>query len=157
LCYPKLPVALLHSIQRTLLGIKDKCTFIIKKRPYWGSESFIRTLSISINASISSRTLEQEALDSSISIFFGQKSTAMLEAINSGSLAILCLDLENPVPAGHFAERGLMRDPSEYCLVVGIEYLIQYVNLLSEDPDFLKNLFDLQSAKLKKEFKANGF
>jgi hypothetical protein len=157
LCYPKLPVALLYSIQSTLLGIKDKCTFIIKKRPVWGSESFIRTLSSSINALISSRTLEQEALDSSISIFFGQKSTAMLEAINSGSLAILCLDLENPVPAGHFAGRGLMRDPSEYCLVVGIEYLIQYVNLLREDSDFLKDLFDFQSAKLKKDLKANGF
>jgi hypothetical protein len=81
----------------------------------------------------------------------------MLEAINSGSLAILCLDLENPVPVGHFAERGAMRDPSEYCLVINSEYLIQYVNLLRGNPDFLKNLFDLQSAKLKKDFKSNEF
>jgi hypothetical protein len=72
LCYPKLPLTVLHSIQRNLLKIKDKCSFIIKKRPIWGSESFIRSLSSSINASISSRTLEQEALESSISIFFSQ-------------------------------------------------------------------------------------
>jgi hypothetical protein len=157
LCYPRLPVTLLYSIQRNLLRVKDKCTFIIKKRPYWGSESFIRSLVRSINASISSKTLEQEAFESSISIFFSQRSTAMLEAINSGSLAILCLDLENPVPVGHFAERGAMRDPSEYCLVINSEYLIQYVNLLRGNPDFLKNLFDLQSAKLKKDFKSNEF
>ncbi len=157
LCYPKLPIRFLYSIQRNLLGIKDKCTFIIKKRPFWGSESFVRSLSRSINASISSNTLEQEALDSSISIFFGQESTAMLEAINSGSLAILCLDLENPVPAGHFAQRGLTRDLSEYCLTISIEYLNQYVSLLRENPDFLKNLFDWQSAKLRKDFKSNEF
>lgn len=157
LCYPKLPLTLLHSIQRNLLRIKDKCLLRIKGRPVWGSESFIRNLSNSLNASISTRTLEQEVLESSISIFFSQNSTAMLEAINSGSLAILCLDLGNPVPAGHFAERGGMRDPSEYCLVINIEYLIHYVSLLRGNPDFLKNLFDLQSAKLSKDFKSNEF
>jgi hypothetical protein len=157
LCYPRLPLTLLSSIQRNLLSISGKCSLTIKMRPFWGSKSFTRNLSNSINAPISKRTLEQEALDSSISIFFSQNSTGMLEAINSGSLAILCLDLENPVSARHVGERGLFRDPSEYCLVIGIEYLNQYVNLLRGNPDFLKDLFDLQCAKLKKDFKSNEF
>jgi hypothetical protein len=157
LCYPKLPLKLLYSIKSSLSGIKQKCSLIIKRRPFWGSETFIRNLSNSINAPISTRTLEQEALDSSISIFFSQNSTGMLEAINSGSLAILCLDLETPVPAGHFAERGLTRAPSEYCLVIDIEFLIQYVSLLRNNPGFLKDLFDMQSSKLKKDFKLNEY
>jgi hypothetical protein len=121
----------------------------------WGSESFIQNLSRSINATISSKTLEQEALLSSISIFFSQISTGMLEAINSGSLVILCLDLENPTPIRHFTQRGLMSDPSEYCLVIDIEYLNQYVKLLRTNPAFLEDLFDMQSAKLRKDFKTN--
>jgi uncharacterized ubiquitin-like protein YukD len=157
LCYPILPLKILFNIQSRLLGIKDKCSLIIKKRPIWGSESFSQNLSNSVNASISVRTLEHEALDSSISIFFSQNSTAMFEVINSGSLAILCLDLENPVPAEHYAQRGLMREPSEYCLVINIAYLSQYVSLLRGNPDFLKDLFDLQSSKLKKDFKSNEF
>jgi hypothetical protein len=157
LCYPILPLNLLYSIQRNLLSISGKCSLTIKMRPIWGSESFTRKLSNSINASISSKKLEDEALDSSISIFFSQISTAMLEVINLGSLAILCLDLKNPTPIRHYTQRGLMRDPSEYCLVIGIEYLNEYVRLLRRNPDFLKNLFDLQSAKLRKDFKSNEF
>ena len=157
LCYPKLSINLIHSIQSNLIKIKDKCSFIIKKRPFWGSDSFIRSLSSSINASISSKTLEQEALDSSITVFFSQKSTAMLEAINSGSIAILCRDYENLVPPSVFTERGLVREESEYCLVIGSEYLIQYVSMLRGNPEFLKNLFDMQSAMLKKDFKLDEF
>ena len=157
LCYPKLPLKLLYSIQSSLSGIKQKCSLIIKRRPFWGSETFTRNLSSSINAPISTRTLEQEALDSSISIFFSQNSTGMLEVINSGSLAIYCLDLETPVPARHFAERGLTRDPSEYCLVIDIKFLNQYVSLLRENPGFLKDLFDMQSATIIKDFKSNEF
>jgi hypothetical protein len=157
LCYPKLSLNLINSIQSQLIRIKDKCSFVIKKRPFWGSETFIRSLSSSINASISSKTLEQEALDSSITVFFSQKSTAILEAINSGSIAILCKDDENLVPVSIFTERGLVREASEYCLVVGIEYLTQYVSMLRGNPVFLKNLFDLQSARLKKDFNLDEF
>jgi hypothetical protein len=158
LTFPTLPLNLLYSIQRNLLRIKDKCSFIIKKRPFWGSESFTRSLLSSINASISIRTLEQEALDSSISIFFIQSSTAMLEAINSGSVAILCLDSENPTTINkYFGGRGLVRDPSEYCLVIDIEYLFHYVNMLREDVNLLEDIFEMQNAKLKKDFRSNEF
>jgi hypothetical protein len=155
LSFPVLPLRLLNSMQQNLFRIKDKCALIIKKRPNWGSESFIRSLSSSINSSISSRTLEQEALDCSISIFFSQSSTGMLEAINSGSLTILCLDLENPTTISYFAGMGLVRNPSEYCLVIGIEYLIQYVDMLQENVNFLEALFEMQNAKLKKDFRSN--
>ena len=145
-------------MQQNLLKIKDKCSLIIKKRPTWGSESFIRSLSSSINASISIRTLEQEASDSSISIFFSQSSTGMLEAINSGSLVILCLDLENHKTINKsFGGRGLVRDPSEYCLVIDIEYLNLYVNMLRENTNFLEDIFEMQNFKLKKDFKSNEF
>jgi hypothetical protein len=50
-----------------------------------------------------------------------------------------------------------VREASEYCLVVGIEYLTQYVSMLRGNPVFLKNLFDLQSARLKKDFNLDEF
>jgi hypothetical protein len=79
----------------------------------------------------------------------------MLEAINSGSLTILCLDLENPTTISYFAGMGLVRNTSEYCLVIGIEYLIQYVDMLQENVNFLEALFEMQNAKLKKDFRSN--
>jgi hypothetical protein len=81
----------------------------------------------------------------------------MLEAINSGSIAILCKDYENLVPLSVFTERGLVREESEYCLVIGSEYLIQYVSMLRGYPEFLKNLFNMQSARLRKDFNLDEF
>jgi hypothetical protein len=157
--YPVLPLKDLELIYSKVLQVllpgpvNKVCRVFFKNRPFWGSFSLSSKFSANSCVEISNHTVIELASKSSVAIFFGSSSTAILECLLNGSIVILITFKSNSGVNRSLKWVGqVCRDPGDYALNIDISDLERVVDRIKFDPSFGADLFRMQYQKIQKDF-----